>query len=65
MENAPDHLIPVGSSVMFRAPVDGTLTLYVNDVPGLYCNNSGTARIRIYECGVAESADSEQADTAE
>ena len=65
MESAPDRLIPVGSSVIFRTPVDGTLTLYVNDVPGFYCNNSGTAHIRIYECEVAQSADGEQADNAE
>jgi hypothetical protein len=65
MESAPNRLIPVGGSVVFRAPADGTLTLYVNDVPGFYCNNSGTARVRIYECDVAGSAAGEQVDKAE
>ena len=57
MDDAPDRLIPVGSSVIFRAPADGRLTLYVNDVPKYYCNNSGTACIRIYECVPAGSSD--------
>ncbi len=65
MQNAPDRLIPVGSSVVFRAPADGALTLYVNDVLEFYCNNTGTARIRIYECQVTGSAGGGQVGKAE
>ncbi|MBI1311217.1 hypothetical protein GC176_07905 [bacterium] len=54
MEQASDLLIPVGTSVIFQAPADGTLTLYVNDVPEFYCNNSGQAKIRIYRCWAVE-----------
>jgi hypothetical protein len=57
MQNAPDRLIPVGSSVIYRAPADGALTLYVNDVRRCYENNSGAACSRIYECRPADSSD--------
>ncbi len=57
MQKAPDRLIPVGTSVIFRAPAEGTLTLYVNDATEYYSNNSGTACIRIYECQSAEPSD--------
>jgi len=61
MNNAPNRLIPVGSSVIFRAPANGDLTLYVNDLRKFYCNNSGSACIRIYKCQPAKRSDCEKA----
>jgi hypothetical protein len=39
--------IPIGNAGTFRASRSGRLYLFVNDVPGFYGNNQGTAELRI------------------
>jgi hypothetical protein len=39
--------IPIGNAGTFRASRSGRLNLFVNDVPGFYGNNQGTAELRI------------------
>ncbi|MDA1013366.1 MAG: DUF2235 domain-containing protein [Planctomycetota bacterium] len=57
------RIVPIGNSVIFQAPSDGKLIVYVNDVRrefddaispiGFYRNNEGEARIRIHTCSPA------------
>ncbi len=42
-----DHRTAIGRSGQFTAAVSGPLYLFVNDVPGFYHNNQGTAAVTV------------------
>lgn len=47
VDKRAEVLIPIGTDHCFRPTASGRLYLFVNDVPGFYANNRGTAKVRV------------------